>query len=78
LLASIEGNESMSLSKEIEKLKHDKRLTDWYVSRGRMTKEELKSHLDSLPDLASNVEPLWFSEEEKGNGALPNGLESGH
>ena len=53
----------MSLSKEIEKLKHDKRLTDWHVSRGKTSKEELKKYLDSLPDLASNVEAFRFSDE---------------
>jgi hypothetical protein len=46
----------MSLSKEVEKLKFDKRLLDWHVSRGKLSKEDKKKYLDSLPDLASNVE----------------------
>jgi hypothetical protein len=46
----------MSLSKELEKLKYDKRLLEWHVSRGKLSKEEMKKYLDSLPDLASNVE----------------------
>lgn len=53
----------MSLSKEIEKLKFDKRLLDWQVSRGRLSKADLKKYLDALPDLASNVEPLHFPED---------------
>ncbi|MEK7355362.1 MAG: hypothetical protein AAB250_02870 [Bdellovibrionota bacterium] len=48
----------MSLSKELEKLKSDKRLTDWHLSRGRVTKEEVKKMLDALPDLSSNVEKV--------------------
>lgn len=56
----------MSLSKEIEKLKFDKRLTDWQVSRGRLAKADLKKHLDSLPDLASNVEHVRFPEDGAG------------
>jgi hypothetical protein len=57
----------MSLSKEVEKLKYDKRLLEWNVSRGRLTKEERDQYLASLPDLASNVENLGMStapEEE--------------
>lgn len=46
----------MSLSKEIEKLKYDKRLLEWSVSRGVLSKEDMKKHLDELPDLESNVE----------------------
>ena len=44
-----------SLATEIERLKFDKRLTDWSLSRKKFTKDELKKHLDALPDLADNV-----------------------
>ena len=44
-----------SLATEIERLKFDKRLTDWSLSRKKFTSEELKKHLDALPDLADNV-----------------------
>lgn len=57
----------MSLSKEVEKLKYDKRLLEWNVSRGRLTKEERDQYLAGLPDLASNVENLGMAapvEEE--------------
>lgn len=46
---------SKSLAAEIERLKFDKRLTDWSLSRKKFTKDELKKHLDALPDLADNV-----------------------
>ena len=45
-----------SLSKEIENLKYDKRLTEWHVSRGKISREDLNKHLQSLPDSAGNVE----------------------
>lgn len=48
----------MSLAKELDKLKTDKRLTDWHISRDKFTKEEHKKVLDALPDLASNVEKV--------------------
>ncbi len=46
---------SKSLATEIERLKFDKRLTDWSLSRKKFSKDELKKHLDSLPDLSENV-----------------------
>lgn len=46
---------SKSLAAEIDRLKYDKRLIDLNVSRKRLTKDELKRHLDALPDLAENV-----------------------
>lgn len=57
----------MSLSKELEKLKWDKRLTDWFVSRNKMQKDELKKYLDALPDLASNVDSFGLSENSQSN-----------
>ena len=46
----------MSLAKANKNLKFDNRMTERNVSVGEMSKEELKKHLDSLPDLAHNVE----------------------
>lgn len=62
----------MSLSKELEKLKNDKRLTDWHISRGKFSKEDLKKYLDALPDLASNVDYFGLGDENgtSGNGRL--------
>ena len=54
----------MSLSKELEKVKYDKRLLDWHVSRGKISKDELNKYLSSLPDLASNVEKFEITSEE--------------
>jgi len=63
----------MSLFKEIEKLKFDKRLTAWNVSRGNLSQADLNKHLASLPDSASNVESLKIAEES----ANANGAHSG-
>ena len=46
----------MSLGKELEKLKYDKRLLESNVARGIVSKDDEKKYLASLPDLASNVE----------------------
>lgn len=61
----------MSLSKEIEKLKYDKRLLDWHVSRGKLSKDEKQKYLESLPDLASNVESFGLGNEDQDN--MPEG-----
>lgn len=53
----------MSLYKEIDKLKYDKRLTDWHVSRGKLSKEDLQKHLSSLPDSADNVDNLSLTDD---------------
>jgi hypothetical protein len=60
----------MSLGKEIQKLKQDKRLTEWHVNQGKMKKEEVKAHLDALPDLASNVEQFGLGDDRDGFAAV--------
>jgi hypothetical protein len=54
----------MSLSKELEKLKYDKRLLEWHVSRGKLSQDDAKKYLDALPDLASNVEYFGLGDEK--------------
>lgn len=50
----------MSLKKELDKLKFDKRLTGYHLSRGKLKKDELDAHLKTLPDSADNV----YNEED--------------
>jgi hypothetical protein len=57
------------LQKVLEALKFDKRMAEWYLRRGLITKEELQKHLNSLPDLASEAAHFDLEEEETGNGA---------
>lgn len=64
----------MSLAKELEKLKYDKRLVDWHVRTGKFPKDELKKYLDSLQDLATNVDNFNLGDENGGSG---NGSQGG-
>lgn len=59
----------MGLSKELEKLKYDKRLLDQNVGRGVISQTELQSYLSSLPDLASNVEKFSFGSDDSSAGS---------
>ena len=54
----------MSLSKELDKLKYDKRLSEWHVSRGKFPKEEFEKYLKNLPDLAHNVEKFTLGDDD--------------
>ncbi len=53
----------MSLKKEIENLKFDKRMIDWNLSRNQLTQDELKKHLSELPDSAHNLASIELNEE---------------
>lgn len=46
----------MSLAKANKNAKFDSRLTEQKLAKGELTKEELKQHLDQLPDLKDKVE----------------------
>lgn len=46
----------MSLDKAMKKLKYDKRLTEWSINNGEMTKEEYEAYLKTLPDMAHNID----------------------
>ncbi|MBS1971037.1 MAG: hypothetical protein JSU04_12055 [Bdellovibrionales bacterium] len=46
----------MSLAKAMKNLKFDKRLTEWYINNGQLTKEELEAYLKTLPDMAHNID----------------------
>jgi hypothetical protein len=54
----------MGLKTEIDKLKYDKRMTDWYVNRGHLKPEDLQKYLDSIPDSAANVANLDEAKDE--------------
>ncbi len=45
-------------------LKFDKRLLEWNINNGQLSKEELKKHLEQLPDLSSRVDLLRMGEEK--------------
>lgn len=55
----------MSLDKALKNLKFDVRMTEFNVNQGNVSKEELKAHLDSLPDLSANAEKIDLEEGSK-------------
>lgn len=54
----------MSLAKAMKNLKFDKRLTEWYINNGQLTKEELEAYLKTLPDMAHNIDLSDDTESE--------------
>lgn len=52
-----------SLDKAVKNLKYDKRLTEWYLATGQITKEELKKYLDGLPDMAGKIELVNLGDD---------------
>lgn len=55
----------MSLAKAMEDLKYDSRLTEYNLNSGILSQEELKKHLQSLPDLAPQTEKLDLERRER-------------
>lgn len=55
----------MSLDKALKVLKYDKRLMEIYLNKGLVTKEEIKKHLEELPDLGKNVDLLNLEKGDK-------------
>lgn len=45
----------MAKSKQDELIKFDSRMTEFNLSKGTLTKEELAKHLAALPDLAQQA-----------------------
>jgi len=43
----------------------DKRLTERFIKRGLLTREEYRAHLQSLPDAADKSEPLLPDQNEQ-------------
>lgn len=48
----------MSLDKAIKNLKYDKRMLEWNLNNGQITKEEYNKFINELPDLADQVSAL--------------------
>ena len=46
------------LNSELDKLKYDTRMIDWNLSKGLLSREELKSHMDGLQDVQGESEPI--------------------
>lgn len=53
-----------SLDKAMKELKFDKRLTELNLRNGTLTKEELKKHIDELPDLGNKVDLVSLTDND--------------
>jgi hypothetical protein len=51
----------------------DSRMVEWNLKHNRITKDQLKTHLASLPDDSANSETLELDE----SGSAGNGTDSG-
>lgn len=54
----------MSLDKSMKSLKFDRRMMEMNVAKGELTKEEIKKHLESLPDLAAKIEVINLGDDK--------------
>ena len=54
----------MSLKKEIEGMKYDKRLLEWNIRNQVITKKDLEDHLSRLEDKSNASESLSFESNE--------------
>ena len=48
----------MSLDKSLQAMKYDTRLVESNLRTGTLTKEDVKKHLDQLPDLSDKCEKI--------------------
>lgn len=56
----------MELHEALNQVKFDKRLVDWHLKQGSLTKVDLEKYVKSLPDLAAQSMPLTFEDEDDG------------
>lgn len=62
-IENLEETNMSRLHKAMQDLKFDKRMFEWNLRNGHITKEELKKHLEQLPDDANKVDLLRLMEE---------------
>jgi len=55
----------MSLDKAMKNLKYDKRLTEWCINNGQLSKEEYEAYLKTLPDMAHNIDHSDDSDSDE-------------
>lgn len=48
---------------DLEKIKFDKRVADFNVKRGHITKEQVKKHLEALPDYSANAQAIEIESD---------------
>jgi len=66
----------MSQKLEVNPFEFDSRMVEWNLKNNRITQEQLKNYLSTLPDDVSNSESLTIDDEDGGyNGHGSNGVE---
>lgn len=45
-------------------IKFDKRLIEWNLNNGQLTKEEYKKYIEQLPDLADKIDLLSLGDDQ--------------
>lgn len=55
----------MSLDKSLQAMKFDTRLMDLNLRSGTITKEEIKKHMEQLPDLSDKCEKLNLEDSSE-------------
>lgn len=55
----------MSLDKAVKNLKWDKRLVEWNLRNGQLTPEELKKHLEALPDMKDKIDIVSLADDRQ-------------
>lgn len=54
----------MSLDKALQNLKFDKRLTEYNLNKGHLSKEELQKHLEGLPDVGNKIDLVSLTRDD--------------
>ena len=52
----------MTLNKAMQNMKYDVRMIEFNLSNNQMTNDELKTHLQGLPDCAANSAPITLED----------------
>lgn len=53
-----------SLQKQVKKLKYDRRMMNFSMKTGELTKEEFEKHLKSLEDCSERAKNIKISEAD--------------
>jgi hypothetical protein len=60
------GEAMSNMQNKLKKLKYDRRLTNFSIKTGEMTKEELEKHLASLEDCSDRAKNIKIGSNSEG------------
>lgn len=58
----------MDLHEALTQAKFDRRLLEWHINQGLITKADIEAHLKSLPDVSAQSIPVDLTVEDYSNG----------